>query len=64
MSFSARIQGLGTVRAPEHGIGVIKRPFLRMSRSDAEIKLMLAIKSLLDPAGILNNGRVLREGEG
>ncbi|MGF6413634.1 FAD-binding oxidoreductase [Paraburkholderia sp. MM5477-R1] len=43
----------------EHGIGVIKQPFLRLSRSDAELKLMKQLKALLDPAGILNANRVV-----
>ncbi|WP_207005467.1 FAD-linked oxidase C-terminal domain-containing protein [Trinickia mobilis] len=35
----------------------------RQPRRSADIKLMRAIKSLLDPAGVLNNGRVLSEVE-
>lgn len=43
----------------EHGIGVIKQPFLHLSRSDAELKLMKQLKALLDPQGILNANRVI-----
>lgn len=48
----------GSVSA-EHGIGVLKRAYLRVSRSPAEIEAMRAIKLALDPNGILNPGKVL-----
>lgn len=48
----------GTISA-EHGIGVLKRPYLGMSRTGAELDLMRTLKHALDPKGILNPGRVL-----
>ena len=48
---------VGSVSA-EHGIGLEKKPYLGISRSEAEINLMLGIKSLLDPKGILNPGKI------
>jgi len=48
----------GSVSA-EHGIGSIKREFLHESRSPAELAVMRAVKSALDPNGILNPGKVL-----
>jgi FAD/FMN-containing dehydrogenase len=53
----------GTVSA-EHGIGVHKPAYLRLSRSDAERSAMWAIKRALDPAGILNPGVGLDPGAG
>jgi FAD/FMN-containing dehydrogenase len=50
----------GSISA-EHGIGFLKREFLRCSRSEAEIQAMWAIKRALDPKGILNPGKVLPE---
>ncbi len=50
----------GSISA-EHGIGFLKREFLRCSRSEAEIRAMWAIKKALDPKGILNPGKVLPE---
>lgn len=48
----------GSISA-EHGIGTIKRPFLRFSRSAAEIATMRLLKSALDPKSILNPGKVI-----
>jgi FAD/FMN-containing dehydrogenase len=51
--------GLGGSISAEHGVGVIKRPYLKHSRTGPELALMRAMKTALDPAGILNPGRVL-----
>ncbi|MFJ5367579.1 FAD-binding oxidoreductase [Bosea sp. CER48] len=48
----------GSISA-EHGVGILKRPYLGMSRSDAELALMTTLKRTLDPANILNRGRIL-----
>ena len=48
----------GSVSA-EHGIGVVKKEFLDISRSPLEIGLMRELKALIDPAAILNPGRIL-----
>ncbi len=47
----------GSVSA-EHGIGIMKRPFLPYSRKRNEIKLMHQLKQCMDPRGILNPGRI------
>jgi FAD/FMN-containing dehydrogenase len=47
----------GSVSA-EHGIGLEKKPWFRVSRNDAEIKLMREMKHMLDPRGILNPGKI------
>jgi len=52
---------LGGSISAEHGIGVAKRRFLGLARSDREIEAFRAIKAALDPDGILNPG-VLLEG--
>jgi FAD/FMN-containing dehydrogenase len=48
----------GSISA-EHGIGLEKKPWLSLSRSEAEIALMRRLKQSLDPRGILNPGRVI-----
>ena len=47
----------GSISA-EHGIGSLKRQFLHYSRSPEEIALMRAIKTAMDPNGILNPGKI------
>jgi FAD/FMN-containing dehydrogenase len=48
----------GSISA-EHGIGLLKKPFLSFSRSVGEISVMHAVKRALDPHGVLNPGKVL-----
>ncbi|WP_028448388.1 FAD-binding oxidoreductase [Chitinibacter tainanensis] len=48
----------GSISA-EHGIGQLKRDTLRSVRSPLELTLMRQIKQALDPAGLLNPGKVL-----
>lgn len=47
----------GSVSA-EHGIGLEKKPWLSVSRGPAELALMKTLKAALDPAGILNPGKI------
>jgi FAD/FMN-containing dehydrogenase len=53
------VREVGGVISAEHGIGTLKRDWLEHSRSRAELAAMRAIKHALDPAGILNPGKVL-----
>ena len=48
----------GSVSA-EHGIGLEKKPYLGISRSENEVALMRTLKSALDSKGILNPGKVI-----
>ncbi len=45
----------GSISA-EHGIGRMKAAYLHLSRSEAEIATMRAIKKAIDPQGIMNPG--------
>ncbi|MEQ9397084.1 FAD-binding oxidoreductase [Haliea sp.] len=47
----------GSISA-EHGIGLEKKPWLGISRSDAEVALMRSLRQTLDPRGILNPGKI------
>lgn len=51
-------QRAGSISA-EHGVGLLKRDFLDYSRSAAEIEIMRALKSVLDPNQIMNPGKLL-----
>ncbi|MDC0292592.1 FAD-binding oxidoreductase [Candidatus Binatia bacterium] len=42
----------------EHGVGVLKRDYLSLSRSAPEIALMKTLKAAIDPKGLLNRGRI------
>jgi len=55
----ALTQALGGSISAEHGIGVLKQPWLDKVRSPAEIAVMRGIKHVLDPAGIMNPGKLL-----
>ena len=48
----------GSISA-EHGIGLLKQPYLAYSRSEAEIDRMRGIKAVFDPQNILNPGKLL-----
>jgi FAD/FMN-containing dehydrogenase len=54
----AIVRGLGGTVSAEHGIGLIKKPFLSYTRSIEELALMQRIKAMLDPNNILNPGKV------
>ena len=47
----------GSISA-EHGIGLVKKPYLSCTRSAEEIALMRGIKAVMDPAGIMNPGKL------
>ncbi len=50
---------LGGSVTGEHGIGVVKRPWLEATRGPDFVRVMRTIKDALDPLGILNPGKVL-----
>ena len=50
--------GMGGMITGEHGIGAIRRNYLGMALSPAQIALMRGIKAVFDPHGILNPGKV------
>lgn len=42
----------------EHGIGIVKRPYLELFLKPEQIELMRGIKRVFDPKGILNPGKI------
>ena len=50
---------LGGTLSGEHGIGLAKREFMPQAIDPATLALMRQIKSVFDPAGILNPGKLL-----
>ncbi|WP_024888934.1 FAD-binding oxidoreductase [Luteimonas huabeiensis] len=47
----------GSISA-EHGIGLVKKPYLDSTRSAAEIALMRGLRRVFDPNGVLNPGKL------
>ncbi len=47
----------GSISA-EHGVGLLKKPYLDYSRSPAEIECMRSLKRAFDPDSIMNPGKI------
>ena len=47
----------GSISA-EHGVGLLKKPYLSYSCSEQELKYMKSIKKIFDPTGIFNPGKI------
>ncbi|TCT02039.1 FAD-binding oxidoreductase [Aquabacter spiritensis] len=56
---NAVVWALGGSISAEHGIGQLHRAELVHQKSAVELELMRALKSTLDPAGLLNPGKIL-----
>ena len=48
----------GGVISGEHGIGLIKKPYLSFVLDERQIELMRGIKRVFDPNGIMNPGKI------
>lgn len=55
-----RDEWMGSMSA-EHGIGQAKAAFLDIARSKPELELMRSIKTMMDPQGILNPGKIFNK---
>jgi glycolate oxidase len=49
---------LGGTLSGEHGIGVLKAPYLSLEQSEPLIELQRGLKRALDPANLLNPGKI------
>ena len=54
-------RSLGGSFSAEHGIGLAKLPSMQRRKNSVAIEVMRAVKSALDPKGILNPGKVVPE---
>jgi FAD/FMN-containing dehydrogenase len=52
---------LGGTISGEHGIGYVKRDYLRLQMNSAEIDTLRRIKEAFDPDGIFNPGKIIPE---
>jgi len=48
----------GGVISGEHGIGLVKKPYLSLVLDEREIEIMRGIKKAFDPRGIMNPGKI------
>ena len=55
---------LGGCISGEHGIGLHKSAFLEMEMGRRQVDLFKQIKQAIDPAGIMNPGKIWKNGEG
>ena len=53
------IKSLGGSVSAEHGIGLHKKDYLKLCRSEEEIALMHSLKKMMDPKNIMNRNKVL-----
>lgn len=53
------VNELGGSFSAEHGVGLLKRQYLPLYRTEGEITLMRTLKRALDPGNILNPGKVI-----
>jgi glycolate oxidase len=52
------VVSFGGTLSGEHGIGLLKAPYLGLEQSDALIDLQMKIKRTFDPKGLLNPGKI------
>jgi len=61
LKFIRRAVAVGGTISAEHGIGKLKREYLRELYGEAHLREMAALKRAFDPAGILGPGNIIRE---
>ena len=52
------VESYGGSVSAEHGVGLLKKPYLRYTKSADELALMKQIKQVFDPNGIMNPGKI------
>jgi len=52
------VVAMGGTLSGEHGIGILKAPYLRLEQSESLILLQKSIKRTFDPKGLLNPGKI------
>jgi D-lactate dehydrogenase (cytochrome) len=61
LRFLERAASVGGTLSAEHGIGKLKRDYLPLFYSEANLREMAALKQVFDPAGILGRGNIFSE---
>jgi D-lactate dehydrogenase (cytochrome) len=61
VQFLKHAASVGGTLSAEHGVGKLKRDYLRLFYSDEHLREMAALKRAFDPAGILGRGNIFSE---
>ena len=61
LRFVKRAVEVGGTISAEHGIGKLKRDYLRLLYNEGQLREMAALKRAFDPAGILGRGNIFSE---
>ena len=61
VQFLKHAAAVGGTLSAEHGVGKLKREYLRLFYSDDQLREMAALKRALDPNGILGRGNIFSE---
>lgn len=61
VQFLKHAAAVGGTLSAEHGVGKLKREYLRLFYSDDQLREMAALKSAFDPHGILGRGNIFSE---
>lgn len=61
LSFIQRAVDIGGTISAEHGIGKLKREYLRVLYGEEHLREMAALKHAFDPAGILGRGNIFAD---
>ena len=61
VQFLKHAAGVGGTLSAEHGVGKLKREYLRLFYSDDQLRSLASVKRALDPNGILGRGNIFVE---
>jgi D-lactate dehydrogenase (cytochrome) len=61
LQFLKYAASVGGTLSAEHGVGKLKRDYLRFFYTDDQLRAMAAVKKALDPNGILGRGNIFSE---
>jgi D-lactate dehydrogenase (cytochrome) len=62
VQFLKHAAAVGGTLSAEHGVGKLKREYLRLFYSDEQLRALASLKRALDPNGILGRGNIFAEG--
>jgi D-lactate dehydrogenase (cytochrome) len=61
VQFLKHAASVGGTLSAEHGVGKLKREYLKLFYTDQQLREMAAVKRAFDPNGILGRGNIFAE---